>query len=621
MSARIFVSCHKPAELITNGLIVPIQLGAGQAKIKLDGMIRDNEGDNISELNPMYCEMTAQYYAWKNVDLEYYGFCHYRRYFNFTNKRFIEDEYGNIIEPYPNESVVSKYGLNEKTIKSIIEQYDVLISERKDLHSLAEPCSTVREHYEKAPHLHVEDFDMMLSIIEDKYPEYSEIAKSFAKSHVMCFCNMYILKKEYFYKYADFVFGVLDEFCKRTDMSKYDTEALRTPGHLAERLFNIFLLKLEKDNPKLKVKELQTVYFKKTEPQKMLPPAFQGKKRTIPIVFAAGNNYMAIFATCLQSLIKHLNKKYNYDVVLIQTDVSKENKKILSGMCEPYDNLSLRFFDATRLLSGYQLKANAHITEETYYRFLIQEALPDYDKVLYLDSDLVINGDIAELYETNIENYILAATRDPDFLGQINGANKETMEYIRSDFKMKDPYNYFQAGVLLFNEKKMREKHTLEEWLDLASIPRMYNDQDVLNLECEGEVKFVDMKWGMIVDHDHSRVADVISYAPDVIQKEYALAHMNPMIIHYAGFKKPWYDPTEDYAQEFWKYARETVYYEELLQHITRFGLEMERMNLAWKHRGVKRRIKDGLVKVYFSIFPYGSNRWRALRRIRGKTF
>ena len=87
----------------------------------------------------------------------------------------------------------------------------------------------------------------MLKIVDEKYPEYSEVAHRFAKGHVMCFCNMYILKKELFFKYAEFVFGVLEEFCKRTDMSRYDTEALRTPGHLAERLFNIFLLKMEKD--------------------------------------------------------------------------------------------------------------------------------------------------------------------------------------------------------------------------------------------------------------------------------------------------------------------------------------------------------------------------------------
>ena len=618
---KLFISCHKPTELIASNVLVPIQVGAKNAKSHLDKMLRDDKGDNISELNPKYCEMTAQYYAWKNIDLDYYGFCHYRRYFNFAKKRFIEDEYGNIVESYPNARTMQKYGLDDATIVSLIKKYDIIIPERKDLRRFAEPSNSVRDHYKKASHLHVKDYDVMIKIIDEKYPEYSKAAHEFTKGFRMCFCNMYILKKELFFEYAEFVFGVLESFCKQVDMDLYDTEALRTPGHLAERLFNIFLLKKEKEEPQLRIKELQTVYFEETEPQELLKPAFNDKKNTIPIVFAADNSYMAVFATCLQSLIEHLNLNYNYDVVLIQTDVNDSNKKILSEMCKPYKNLSLRFFNATKLISGYELKANAHISKETYYRFLIQDVLPEYEKVLYLDCDLVINGDISELYETDIKEYTLAATRDPDFLGQINGANKETIEYTKTDFRMKNPYNYFQAGVLLFNEDKMRKKHDLNEWLELASIPHMYNDQDVLNLECENEVKYIDMKWGMIVDHDHSRVANVISYAPNEIQKEYAMAHKNPMIIHYAGFKKPWYDPTEDYAQEFWKYARKTIYYEELLQHITKFWLKNEKKQNELEQRRIKRKIKDDIIKMYFSVFPYGSKRWRTLRRLRGKTF
>ena len=197
LKIRLFVSCHKAAKLIRDEVLTPIQLGAMGAKPIEKGMAKDSEGDNISELNPMYCEMTAQYWAWKNVDLDYYGFCHYRRYFNFSNKRFIEDEYGNIREKYPSDSMIEKYGLDADTISSLTKKYDVLISERKDLHRLAEPCSTVREHYEKAPHLHVEDFDTMVSIIDEKYPEYSDAAHVFSRGHTMCFCNMYILLIKY----------------------------------------------------------------------------------------------------------------------------------------------------------------------------------------------------------------------------------------------------------------------------------------------------------------------------------------------------------------------------------------------------------------------------------------
>lgn len=618
---KIWVSCHKPTAVIRNDILRPIQLNAANSKVLLPDMDRDDTGENISTLNPMYCELTAQYWAFKNTDSEYYGFCHYRRYFSFAKETFPEDGWGNVVEEYPSERMIKKYGLDEKSILEAIDGYDIITTKMQDLRKMPVKYNSVYNHYGRAPHLHIKDLETMLEIIDEKFPEYSQSAHDFVKGHKACFCNMYIMKQEYFKRYAEWMFAVLKEFCERTDMSLYDTEGLRTPGHLSERLFNIFLIQIKKENPKLKIKALQSVYFKKTDPQEDLLPAFKDTNKTIPIVFAANNKFVPVFAVCLESLLQHLNIKYNYDVVLIESDVTNESKKQLCEMVASYKNVSLRFYDATKLLAGYELKANAHISVETYYRFLIQDALPGYDKVLYLDCDLVINDDISKLYKIDVSDYALAATRDPDFLGQINGANRETVRYVKTKLKMKNPYDYFQAGVLLFNEDWMRKKHSTDAWLKLASKPYMYNDQDVLNLECEGHVKYLDMKWGMIVDHAHTRVSEVISFAPDKIQKEYSVAHANPSIIHYAGFKKPWYDPTEDFAMEFWKYARKTVFYETLIAMISEFDVRMYKKWLygnAKKER-LKRKAMDAFDVMYAKVAPYGSRRWVMIRKIRGK--
>ena len=76
---NIFVACHKDFYVPENKYLIPVQVGAKNAAAKLD-MVADDTGENISELNPYFCELTAQYWAWKNVDCEYYGFFHYRRY-------------------------------------------------------------------------------------------------------------------------------------------------------------------------------------------------------------------------------------------------------------------------------------------------------------------------------------------------------------------------------------------------------------------------------------------------------------------------------------------------------------------------------------------------------------
>lgn len=615
---KILISCHKPTDYIKNDVLEPIQLNCANKKEHYPDMLHDDEGDNISELNPMYCELTAQYWAWKNLDEDYYGFCHYRRYFNFTDKEYPEDDYGNIREVYPGDFAIKKYGLDEKTIKNLVKKYDVIITEEKDVSEMPDHATSIIDQYKKAALLHEKDIRTMVEVIHDLTPEYDASTEEFLNGTKTSFCNMYILKKEIFFRYAEWMFAILEEFCNRTDMTFYSEEALRTPGHLSERLFGIFLNKLRKENPSLKVKQLQCVLFEKTDPQPPLTPAF--KKDNIPVVFAANNGFIPMFATCLKSLIDHASPKYNYDIILIQSDVSWENASTLQKMVEPHKNISLRLFDASRLLAGYELKANAHISVETYYRFLIQSAMPTYHKVLYLDCDIIINADVAELYNTDLGDNMLAATRDPDFLGQINGANQETMEYVKTDFKMKDPYNYFQAGVLLFNEDAMREAHTLDEWLTFASTPYRYNDQDVLNLYCEGRVMYLDMAWNMIVDHAHERYSKVIVYAPKAIIDEWRTAHADPKIIHYAGFLKPWYRPTEDYAHIFWETARTTPYYEELLARMNQFAIDQLPPSIGIKGR-MKNIIKRYGMRGFYFFFPYNSKRWRALRKLRGKDY
>lgn len=295
---------------------------------------------------------------------------------------------------------------------------------------------------------------------------------------------------------------------------------------------------------------------------------------TIPIAFAANHRFVPYFAACFQSLIDHCSNDYYYDVILLHTDVIQEDQVLLLNMAASRPNVSLRFCDVEPLIRSYKLRANGHISVETYFRFLIQEILPEYDKVLYLDCDLIINADVAELYYTDVEGYLLAAARDPEFLGHLNGADTKIQHYIVSELRMRKPENYFQAGVILFNEKEMRKEHTLEQWLTLASKPFLYNDQDVLNIYCEGRVRFLDMSWNLLTDCDHTRISHVISHAPEEIQKAYFAARNDPKIIHYAGYRKPWQKPTEDMADYFWSAMRCTPFYETALYNMSSFSAE-----------------------------------------------
>ncbi len=336
---------------------------------------------------------------------------------------------------------------------------------------------------------------------------------------------------------------------------------------------------------------------------------------SVPVVFAANDGFVPMFSTCLQSLIDHASQDTRYDVVLIHQDISPGNRAILLGQVQGKQNISLRFFNAAALIRDYDLKANAHISVETYFRFLIQSILPDRDKVLYLDCDLILNADPAELYQTDVSGYLLAAARDPEFSGHLHGANRSIQKYILNELNMKDPSGYFQAGVILFNEAEMRKAYTLEQWLSFASVPYRYNDQDVLNKYCEGRVKYLDMSWNLITDCDHTRVSQIICHAPAQIQAAYSQAQQNPKIIHYAGYKKPWHNPNEDKAQYFWQSLRKTPYYEVVLYAMVCRAAD-ERIEARHRAGSPYWKLRRAVKKWILRVTPEGSKRQNLVKRI-----
>lgn len=609
VDVKIFIAAHKEVDLFESEIMVPIQVGAVSASKRFDGMLSDADGENISELNPMYCELTAQYWAWKNIDADYYGFCHYRRYFNLSDVSYVENAYGEIMDSFINADTQAKYGLTDSSIREAIRGYDLVITEVKDIRKFPGSARTPLDQYRDAQLLHDKDLDIVFDIVKDMHPDFSVDVDAFANGNSSCFCNMYILKKDVFLKYCEWMFPILERFCKTVDMSLYSREALRTPGHLSERLFNVFLLHNQRVGVDWKIKETQCVHFE-------FPDKTQGAldrlkssdgKQVIPVVFASDDNYVPMLTTTIYSMLVNASKEYFYDVIVLSNGITVDNKSLIKKFLDS-QNASVRFLEASSLIGEYSLTTNnEHIGLETYYRFLIQDALPDYDKVLYLDSDLIIEGDISKLFATELNDCLLAAVRDIDFLGNLNMKKGKRKRYNEEILKMRNPYDYFQAGVLLLNTKEMRKLHSVHEWLDLASNDRyIYNDQDVLNYACEGRVLFLDNRWNVMNDCA-DRIKNVFSLAPASTYDTYLAARKNPYIVHYAGFEKPWNTRDCDMRENYWVYARRAPFYEDLLSYLY-LGKPVARKNVSRSKRLIK--------KVGNRLFPLGTRRRRWIKRM-----
>ena len=614
---RIFVSTHKDVNFFQGDVLQPVQVGASLRSGSIRYALRDDAGENISDLNPMYCELTTQYWAWKNVDAEYYGFCHYRRYFDFSPVRHSENPWGEIIADRICDETQREYRLDDASIREAVEGYDVITTEFKDLRRFPADYSTPHEHYEKAPQLNIDDLDRCMRIVAEMHPDYAEDVEAYLRGNTSCFCNMFIMRRGIFQDYCAWLFPILERFLAESDMSRYSREGMRTPGHLAERLLNIYYNHHMRIGAGWRTKQLQCVHFERPERsyelQEVHSPRFLP---AVPVVLAADDNYVPMLTTTIYSMLKNASTSFHYDVVVIGRDIPAERRSVMSRFLSRFPNMTLRFVDPNPIVGAYELKTNnAHIGIETYYRFLIQELLPFYDKVLYLDSDLVVEGDVSELFSSDLGDDLLAAVHDIDFLGNLNLDDGVRMRYSKEVLRLDDPYGYFQAGVLLLNTRALRGLCTVGEWLEAVSNSKfIYDDQDVLNSRCQGRVRYLDYRWNVMNDC-RGRVGKLFSIAPASVYDSYLASREDPAIVHYAGADKPWNCVRCDEAARFWSYARETPFYEELVGALV--GSVSHARSSSAKAMLAHVASPDGpLRKAAEPLFPAGSRRRELAKRI-----
>ena len=607
---EILISCHKETDAVRNEVLRTIEVGAALHRKDLSVDYRDDAGAQISEKNPFYCELTAQYWAWKNLDADYYGFFHYRRYLSFRKLPPDQDPYGNLLEPYISETTAEKLGLDPENIEKLTEQYDFILPEEKNTRTMPGMGSNMRSQYLATGYLHEEDLDIMMEVLREKSPEMVPIAQAYMAGHKTWFNNMFIAKKEIFMAYSAWLFDILEACCQRMNMADYSVEALRTPGHLAERLLNIYFRYLISQK-KYRYTELQTVVFINTDPVAHVAPAFA--RNNVAIALSANDYYVPYVSALLLSLRANIHAENNYDILVMTRDISAANQKQLQNIFRENANVCLRFVNVARFESQFKhLFLRGHFVLETYFRLLMPELMDQYRKALYLDSDLILNADPAELYNTDVEGYLLAAAHDADTAGLYNGFEPNKKYYMDNVLKIREPYSYFQAGVILFNLEEFRKTYTTDEMLRFAASNKWeLLDQDVLNYLAQGRYKAVDMAWNVMTDLRRIRIPEIISRAPKYLRDEYMKAHEAPKIIHYAGPDKPWQQGNADYGEYFWRYARGSDYYEVIVQRFVEKMLWRNfKSGVRESLRKIERVIRGGLRRIQRMLRRVIRRRW-----------
>ena len=561
MKIKIFVSMHDDFYIADNSLLQAIQVGCALTDKRYENMLYDDEGDNISKKNKMYCELTAQYWVWKNCpDLDYYGFFHYRRYLSFNPVQL--DNWENIVYfDSCDEKAQRAIMLNEKIMTKLISEYDVIYPQENPIGG-----DTVYEHWIK--HLVKSDIDLLVNIIMEKYPQFYDVTNEVLNSKQAIHCNMFIMKKELFNDYSEWLFDILSEHERRSDHSNYTTEKYRTMGHLAERLCAIYSKYLEKNGAKICY--VQRTLFRNTEKNEMIKT--KNEPNRIPIVLACNNVYIKYTSVLIESIARNADSAKKYDIYILNTDINKENQKILVDQLDQFSNMSVSFINVKRRIASVgDLFVDRHLSVETYFRFFVMDIFPNLDKILYLDCDTVVDADVAELFESDLGDKCIGAVRDVDIISlypKENMTDPEVHDNIDSNIGLDDYRDYFQAGVLLLNLKQIRRKYTVSQLFKKAAERKWkFQDQDILNSLFKNDVKYLDIKWNTLYEC-FNRMERVKLYAPHDMHSEYAEAKMAPKIIHYAGTPKPWQDVNVDLAQYFWKYSKTCPFFEILIHEI-----------------------------------------------------
>lgn len=243
---KLFVCCHRPCVVPEHPLLAPVQVGAALEQARFPGFFYDDAGENISHKNRSYCELTAQYWAWKNVDAAYYGFFHYRRFLYPA---------ANAKRPYrvagaPSKQLLERLGYSG--FAGYIRQYDLIAPVGEDMHV------SVREHYARAPYHCAEDLALAETIVRERCPEMAEAMERYLSGTVCYFGNIYIMKRQVFHDYCAWLFPVLEEFDRRSRKRDRSPQELRVNGYLSERLFGVYYFYCR---DRLKTAELPRVHF------------------------------------------------------------------------------------------------------------------------------------------------------------------------------------------------------------------------------------------------------------------------------------------------------------------------------------------------------------------------
>ncbi len=283
------------------------------------------------------------------------------------------------------------------------------------------------------------------------------------------------------------------------------------------------------------------------------------ENKIIHVFYACDDNFVKFTAVSLYSMQKNASRDRSYHIHVLHTNITEQTQQSVLAMAN--ENFTITFNDVSAYLNDLceRLPLRDYYSNTTYYRMFIADMFPEIEKAIYIDSDTVVQGDICELYDYDIKNFDVAACHEQAMV-QVDAYGNYAEKCLGIDRNL-----FFNAGVLLINCRRFREKKTLERFVKLLGVfnCRVTQDEDYLNILCRDHIRFLPQTW-------NSEVFGEMLDKPEDCN-----------IVHYIMVEKPWHFPNCRLKDIFWSYAEQTEYYEDIRRVLDEYTDEQRAEDIA----------------------------------------
>lgn len=297
-------------------------------------------------------------------------------------------------------------------------------------------------------------------------------------------------------------------------------------------------------------------YYKANGFRATLKRCFYRKKKNydsdVNVCFVTDDGFCMPTCVTITSILQNRSRRYHYNIFVIGYDLSEYSIEKLNSLASK--DFKVQIINAPRLelFKKYAfVSSTIHVTPTSILKFFIPQYLPQLDKVLYLDGDMVVQSNLLKLYNIKIEDQYIAAVKD---IVSTFAWHKESVPYKSS--------SYFNSGMMLMNLKKMRAENISDKLVDYRiNGKNYYMDQDALNVVFAGQVRYVSPYYNFINKFFYQKGADWMSqFYHVIVYRNYKRSFRKAHIIHFASQRKPWYSELPYLTGIFRKYYSKSPY-------------------------------------------------------------